>query len=367
MAIELDAKAFWAENGLCAGKPFRTDKPRCALSLPVDDHWLIEEMRIPSTLRYYRDGDYRATVNRQCNDRFEAAVGLRPFRETPAPKAILRIEEVFGSHFELTESGTPWLEPGVRSIEDLTALCGRIEKLDDKGLRELVFSTGGVVEPQPLNPDGAKKVRSAGSRGPATVGTSVCGTMNLMYWIVDCPVEMGRFYELLGDVLVRYQRIVERESNVTFRGYGWLDDNCCLFSPDLYEQYCLPVLRKVFDAFCPAAEDRRYQHSDSEMRHLLAILGRLGFHGVNFGPTIPAEVIRATMPRTEIHGQIAPMTLRNGTFEEVVAEVKRDFAAAGADGGLLVTTAGSVSAGTSLERLRELMWAVQTYTRYDAR
>jgi uroporphyrinogen decarboxylase len=364
MPIQLEPKAFWAENDLCRGKPFHTDKPRVPLSLPVDDHWLIQEMGVPSTLRYYRDAEYRVTVNRQCNDRCEQAIGLRPFHETLQPRPILRIEEVFGSHLKLTEGGTPWLEPAVQSIADLRDLCARLERLDDRGLRDLMFSTGGTITPQPLNPDGSKKIHGAGSRGPATIGTSVCGTMDLMYWLVDCPVEIGRFYELLADVLVRYQRIVAGESNVTFRGYGWLDDNCCLFSPGLYEQFCYPVLRKVFDEFAPMPEDNRYQHSDSEMRHLLPILSRLNFHGVNFGPTLPAEVIRAAMPRTEIHGQLAPMTLRNGTFDDVMAEVKRDFAVVGADGGLLLTTAGSVSAGTKLERLRELMWAVQTCTRY---
>lgn len=367
MPVELDTKAFWAENELCKGKPFRTDKPRAPLALPVDDHWLLEEMQIPSTLRYYRDPEYRAAVNRQCNDRCQEAIGLRPFNEAVQPKSILRIEEIFGSHFELTEGGTPWLEPGVQTIDDLKALCDRIEKLDDNGLRDRMFSNGGSITPQPLNADGTRRVRGAGSRGPATVGTSVCGTMNLMYWLVDCPADVGRFYELLGDVLVRYQRIVQRESNVTFRGYGWLDDNCCLFSPDLYERFCYPVMKKVFDEFAPSPKDNRYQHSDSEMRHLLTILARLNFHGVNFGPTIPAEVIRSAMPRAEIHGQLAPMTLRNGTFEDVVAEVKRDFAAVGHDGGLLVTTAGSVSAGTKLDRMRELMWAVQEYTRYDGK
>ena len=364
MPIRLDPKAFWAENDLCRGRPFHTDKPRAPLGLPVDDHWLIEELAIPSTLRYYRDAEYRATVNRQCNDRCEESIGLRPFAEAVQPKPVLRIEEVFGSHAELTEGGTPWLEPGVRSIEDLRTLCDRMERLDQKGLRDLMFSNGGSITPQPPDPDGSKRVRSAGSRGPATIGTSVCVTMNLMYWLVDCPVDVGRFYELLAETLVRYQRVVEQESNVIFRGYGWLDDNCCLFSPGLYDRYCYPVMKKVFDAFAPRPEDSRYQHSDSEMRHLLPILARLDFHGVNFGPTIPAEVIRRAMPRAEIYGQIAPMTLRNGTFEDVVAEVRRDFAAVGADGGLFVTTAGSVSAGTKLERLREWMWAVQEFTRY---
>ncbi len=365
MPIELDVNAFWEENSRCTGKPFSTDKPRAPLGLPIDDHWLIEEMQVPSTLRYYRDPEYKARVNRQCNDRCEQAIGIRKFPEEPQPKGILRIEEVFGARFEMTEGGTPWLEPGVETIADLRALLDRVERLDDKALRDLMFSSGGTVFRQPLDDDGSRKVRGAGSRGPATIGTSVCGTMNLMYWLVDEPVVMGRFYDLLGDVLVRYQRIVAEASNVTLRGYGWLDDNCCLFSPDLYDTYCYPVLKKVFAAFAPAPDDHRYQHSDSEMRHLLPILARLDFWGVNLGPTIPAEVIRAAMPRTEIHGQIAPMTLRNGTFEEMVAEVKRDFAAVGGDGGLLITTAGSVSAGTSLERLRELMWAVQMYARYD--
>jgi uroporphyrinogen decarboxylase len=126
-------------------------------------------------------------------------------------------------------------------------------------------------------------------------------------------------------------------------------------------------MEKVFNEFAPLPQDNRYQHSDSEMRHLLPILSRLDFHGVNFGPTIPAEVIRAAMPRTEIHGQIAPMTLRNDTFDEVVAEVRRDFAAVGGDGGLFVTSAGSVPAVTTLGRLREWMWAVERYTRYDRR
>ncbi len=287
MPVALDALAFWAENDLCTNRPFRTDKPRAPLALPVDDHWLLEEMRVPSTVRYYGDPEYRATVNRQCNDRCQAAIGLRPFAETVQPKPILRIEEVFGARFELTEGGTPWLEPGVETIEDLRALCSRIERLDDKALRDLMFSNGGTILPEPAEADGTRPVRRPGSRGPATIGTSVCGTMNLMYWLIDRPVDVGRFYELLGDVLVRYQRIVECERNATFRGYGWLDDNCCLFSPDLYEQFCYPVMKKVFETFAPAPQDSRRQHSDSEMRHLLPILARLNFHAVNLGPHHP--------------------------------------------------------------------------------
>ena len=35
-----------------------------------------------------------------------------------------------------------------------------------------------------------------------------------MYWIVDYPSDMERFFEVLGDVVVRYHRVVEREAGI---------------------------------------------------------------------------------------------------------------------------------------------------------
>ena len=365
MNITLDLPRFWAENQASTGHPFRTDKPRAPISLPVDDHWLLEEMEVPSTVRYYREAAYRAAVNRQCNDRCAAAIGRRPFAENVAPPGILRIEEVLGAKTELTEGGTPWLEPAVHTIEELRAHLDRLAALDDRQLRARMFRNGGLIERAQPNPDGSRPVQRGFSRGPATIATSVLGTTELMFWLLDYPAEVGRFFELLADILIRYQQIVAAERGVCFRGYQVNDDNCALYSPALYEQFCLPAMRRIFDTFCPAPTDYRYQHSDSEMTHLLPILARLNFHGVNLGPTLPVEVIRAHLPRTEIHGQVAPFTLRNRPVAEIVAEVRRDFAGAGGDGGLLVTTAGSIAAGTKFEAIRAFMWAVQEYCRYD--
>ena len=57
--------------------------------------------------------------------------------------------------------------------------------------------------------------------------------------------------------------------------------------------------------------------------------------------------IRAAMPRAVIFGQIPPMLLRNGSEEEIIAAVRSDIDKVGADGGLVIATAGSVSEGTS--------------------
>ena len=65
----LDLAHFWEENAASAQKPFRTDKPRCPVALSLDDHWLLDEMKLPSTMPYYCDAEYAAGVNRRCNDR----------------------------------------------------------------------------------------------------------------------------------------------------------------------------------------------------------------------------------------------------------------------------------------------------------
>jgi uroporphyrinogen decarboxylase len=363
--FDLDLQKFWAENEASLGKPFRTDKPRAPITLPTDDHWLLEEMQLPSTVRYYQDAEYRAQVNRACNDRCQRVIGLRPFPEKPQPPAVLRIEHVMGARTELTEGGTPWLEPGVHNVEELRAKLDELERLDDAKLRDLIFSTGGVVEKAAPNPDGTPPVLRGFSRGPATIATSVIGTTEMLYWLMDYPEDMSRFFAVLADIIIRYHRILGAAAGVTYRGMAVNDDNCALFSPGLYEEFCYPAMRRIFDTLAPDPADDRFQHSDSDMEHLLPILARMNFKAVNLGPNTSVKTIRQFLPHTEIQGEVAPFTLRNKPAEAVIAEVRRDFDGAGADGGLLVTTAGSIAAGTKLEAIRTFMWAVHTYCRYD--
>ena len=363
-APQFDLGGFWRENELSAGKAFRTDKPRAPISLSVDDHWLLQEMQVPSSVRYFSDPEHRAEVNRACNDRCEEILGRRFFSESVDLPAVLRIEEVMGSQRQLVEGGTPWLEPGVNSVEELRTKLAEIELWSDADLRQVIFSSGGQVSRSTPRPDGSRAIVTPGSRGPATQATSILGTMNTLYWLIDYPDDMARFFEVLADVIIRYHWILEAETEVVYRGYYWLDDNCALYSPALYERFCYPAMKRVMDEFAPGSEDYRYQHSDSEMRHLLSLLSTLSFSGVNFGPSIPAHVIRQKMPSTEIHGEVAPNTLREKGLEAIVAEVKRDFAEVGHDGGLVVTTCCSISAGTTLESIRGFMWAVHENCRY---
>ncbi len=185
-----------------------------------------------------------------------------------------------------------------------------------------------------------------GSRGPATIMTSILSAETAFFWMMDRPQLMHRFTKLLADRMVTLNQILREFSGNAEPGWWITDDNCALFNRKLYREYCVPVLEQVLDAMAPG-DARRYQHSDSAMGHLLDMQYGLGIRVVNYGPEVDAGLIRAKMPGAMIHGQMPPFLLRNGSPENIRLRVISDFAKAGATGGLTIATAGSLAAGTA--------------------
>ena len=112
-------------------------------------------------------------------------------------------------------------------------------------------------------------------------------------------------------------------------------------------------------------QDRRFQHSDSDMAHLLPQLAELDLSGTNFGPILSVSEIREHCPNAVIDGQVAPFTYSRNEEANMVAEFLRDFDQAKAARGLMFTTAGSINNGSRLSGMRLLMAAIQRYGRYS--
>ena len=362
MNYEINVKKFWEENEKCL-VPFSTDKPRVPMLFWLDDHFILEEMKIPSTLKFYNDSEYRRGVIQKFNELTEKNIGKKFYDDGPeAPKPV-RFEVIMGAEYGLTEGGTPWLESSVNDIGDLKELVSRLEKLD---VKKEAFPKNWSRQKEEYEKASGKKLKlGRSSRGPATIATSVLGTVNTCMFMMDEPEAMDDFFGFLGARLVEYNNLlIDDTNNEEARGYDIFDDNCFLFPPAQYERFCAPVLEKVYKEFAPGMYDKRYQHSDSDMGHLMGILNDIGVNAVNFGPNIKPEEIRAAMPRTVILGQTPPFVLRNGSPEEIIASVRNDIEKIGGDGGLVESPAGSVPGGTSFENLRIYMWAAETYGKY---
>jgi hypothetical protein len=365
LTANLDIDAFWEENHL--SRALTPEKPRCSVSFSPDDHWLFEFAQVPSTLRYYQDKAYRDQLHRETNQITRKYVGMTFFDEDTWENSPKRIENLFGCEFTYTEGGTPWLTPVTDDPQEFSRILDQAESttiaqwaLPEPYLREWE---------KRLTEGRSLPALGTGSRGPATIMTSVLTAETVFYWLYDHPDLMARFRDILGLKMVELNRALRAFSGNTQIGWWITDDNCALFNRKLYRQYCYPVLQQVLSAMAPDRPGQlptsRYQHSDSAMGHLLDFQRELGINAVNYGPEVDAALIREKMPDTLIKGQMPPMLLRNGTPAEIRQRVIDDFGKAGASGKLEVTTAGSLAAGTGVGRMRWFMQCVQDCTRYD--
>ncbi|MCX6032744.1 MAG: uroporphyrinogen III decarboxylase [Chloroflexi bacterium] len=362
LTAKLDVRAWWEENAGCQG--LTPDKPRCSASFSPDDHWIFEFMDVPSTLRYYLDQAYRNALHREVNAITLAHVGQAFFDEDTWRTTPKRIENLFGCEFGYYEGGTPWLEPVTDDPAEFSRVLDRAEATD---LRTWALPPSGeyLAEWEERTAAGKPLPKlGTGSRGPATIMTSILKPETLFYWFYDHPDLMRRFRDILAARMVEFNRVLREFSGVTEPGWWITDDNSALFNRKLYREYCYPVLERVLAAMAPG-DARRYQHSDSAMGHLLDMQYALGIRNVNYGPTVDAGLIRQKMPDALINGQMPPFLLRNGGPEEIRQQVIADFHKAGGNGRLNVTTAGSLAAGTGVGRMRWFMQVVQECCRYD--
>ena len=198
-----------------------------------------------------------------------------------------------------------------------------------------------------------------------TLATSIYGVENLIYLLIDAPQLALRFRDVIKEAALKYYRLCRRVSDPQRMtpGFSFRDDNCQMLTPDMYEQFGLPILQAIFAEFAPGPNDRRYQHSDSDMGHLLDPLARANLNAVNFGPRVRFAQIRRHLPRAIVHGTLAPFTFMRNDEAAIIAEVRRDMDEARPTLGLIIDTAGSINDGSLLSSMRTVMWTIQSYGR----
>ena len=373
----LDLDRFYADQQAAGADPFGAHIPQCPLGIWMSGECVFAELGIEEDAwRYGHDEEWRLSLNRAYNDKSEKIVSRRLLPEEPTPPgaASKQYPPVKGLHdiFEGThvwESGCWWLQQSARSEDELRALLDRVEgRLEN--LREFLLPAGWDAERDRLMALGVKPPSYRGQRGPVTFAASIYGVENLLFLIMDNPLVAARFRDLILKSMLGMARVLDEEGGYTPetapRGFSFADDNCYLLTPQMYEFFGYPILKAIFDRYSPGERDGRYQHSDSDMRHIVPLLGRLKMTGVNFGPPVMVDHIRRHIPGAVIHGQLAPFTFSRNEEQNIVAEFLRDFEMARQSRGLVFSTAGSINNGSRLTGLRLIMAAIQRYGRYDA-
>jgi len=372
-----DLDRFWTDQEIAVADPFGDHIPQVPLGAICNWECVFDELgETQDWQRYlYDDPEGALDLRKRYNDLAEPIVGRRLLDEEPQEPGP-RWPEVKGLHdifeaenvWEGGPAGSWWLKQSAHDATELAALLGRVEQRLEN-LRDFLLPGNWDEEKARLVALGHKVPRYRGQRGPCTFACSIFGPENLLLLYYDDPGLFRRFSDVLGRAILGRAQVLDREAGYGDddypRGWSWADDNCCLFTPEMYEGFAMPIHATVFGYYAPDPGDWRYQHSDSDMAHLLPLMKELDFKGTNFGPTLTVSEIREYCPNAVIEGQLAPFTYSRNEEANMVAEFLRDYEQAREKRGLNFTTAGSINNGSRLTGMRLLMAAIQRYGRYD--
>jgi len=370
----VDLERFWADQEIAAKNPWGFDIPQAPLGIFMGHDPVFDEVGVEEDMwRFLHDEDWRLQICKAYNDKAEKIVGRRLLSEIksdpnrPHYPAHKQLHDIFEARNEW-KSGSWWMRESAHTEDELTSLLDRVdERLAN--LRAFLLPPEWDDIHDTLMAQGVKPGLYRAQRGPVTFATSVYGVENLLFLILDNPDLAARFRDAILNAMLGIARVLEEEAGYTSEtaphGFYFLDDNCYLLTPDMYEFFGYPILKGVFDRYSPNPGDGRGQHSDSAMGHLLPLLGRLGMTSVNLGPTLTVSEIREHLPKAVIHGQLAPFTFSRNEEERIVEEFLRDFEMAQEKRGWVFTTAGSINNGSRLTGMRLIMAAIQRYGRFD--
>jgi uroporphyrinogen decarboxylase len=368
----VDLDRFWEDQTKARGNVWADDCPQLPLGIGMSSECVWTELGVDEDWhRLLHDGAFRTELNRQYNDLSEKIVGKRLLNERkpgggpgwPGTKAL---HDIFEAQ-NVWHDWSYWLQQSANTPDELAALLDRVEgRLEN--LRDFLLPPEWDQRKEELLAAGIKPPRYRGQRGPITFACSVYGPENLIFLIMDQPDLAARFRDLILKAMLERARILDEEAGDTPEtaphGWGWADDNCCLLNLEMYEFFGLPILKGIFDVYSPNPKDSRFQHSDSDMGHLLPALAKVGLNGTNFGPNVMVDEIREHLPNAVIQGQLAPFTFSRDEHVNMVAETIRDFEYSREQKGVVFATAGSINNGSRLTGLRLIMSAIQRYCRY---
>lgn len=364
MHYDVDTAAFWRDDEIAHRDNCFFRGPQAALGIRMSGECVYAELGEEGNPWVPEERTRAIDLYRRYNDKAEKIVGKRLLDENIPPvdsqyPYVKRIGEAFGGVYRIVHA-TEWLD---KCLDDCKALEKALDRVETMDYRAFMLPANWESEKKRIHETyGTHPPLMRHIRGPVTLACSLMGTQEFLYFLIDEDELAERFSHAITHATLEMARVMDEEAGVTPEGepgFSFADDNSCLLSPDMYERFGYPVLRDAFAKYSPNPGDKRYQHSDSAMGHLLPILGRLDLNGVNFGPTVMARDIRKYLPHARIDGCISPMAFMRNEEENLKAETLRDIEAAFECGGVNISTAGSINNGSSLESMRMIMSLIQ--------
>lgn len=206
-----------------------------------------------------------------------------------------------------------------------------------------------------------------GTDGPFTLAANLRGAANICVDIYEDPDYVHRLLDYITQATILRIKALRSLRNEVLKTKSWgaADDSIALLSCEAYREFVLPAHRRLYETFSEGGPNSIHLCGDAT-RHFLTLRDELNIKSFDTGFPVDFGWLRRTLgPDVTVYGGPSVPLLRNGTPEQVRAEVRRICESGIIEGGKFVLREGNnLAPRTPLENIRAMYEAGREYGRF---
>jgi len=264
----------------------------------------------------------------------------------------------FGCDISLPDDDNPWLSPwiipGLRSLDDIEAL----EVPDPRGcvgrLRAHYVKAFGreirVEEATNIHP-------------PCSAAGSLMGPERLYTYLYKYPDAMHGLFGKLLETFFAIKDYNDERRGVVANGIGLCDDHAGYLSEDMYRRFVLPYNKRIYERY---GARWRSLHMDSRTDHIAKVLvDEYGIMDMDLGAAADIEKIKEAFDgRVIFNGNVDSRILVAGSVEQIEMSAEHCIKSAARGGGYIFDCGGETYAGIDPTRLIYMVRYVKKIGKY---
>ncbi|MEW6743118.1 MAG: uroporphyrinogen decarboxylase family protein [Planctomycetota bacterium] len=189
--------------------------------------------------------------------------------------------------------------------------------------------------------------------GPFTNAAVLMGHSEIFTAVLERPQFVRELLRIVTDKTLEWLDFCWEELRIPHRDFGFTDDSAQGLSPELYEELVLPEDRRLRDHF----DGRVSLHMCGRTEHLLHyFVEALRIHEFQgFGWAVDKRTVAALMGgRVVLLGNVNPMTILQGTPQDVKRETRECLEIFAPLGGYIVQDGNNIAPGSPLENVNAM-------------
>jgi uroporphyrinogen-III decarboxylase len=194
------------------------------------------------------------------------------------------------------------------------------------------------------------------------IAVDLAGT-DFYWWMLEYPEACHCFLKKITQGEIMAEELARQLQGIPLCGgaYGLAEDSAQIMSLRQFREFCVPYSRALFDRF---GTQGREVHMCGNSSHLLQALREdLKITSFNvFGYLVPPKVAAANLGGvSRMWGNINPMLMKDGNFQQVKQAALECIEVIGPCGGFMLGDGANVCPGTPLQSFQAIMEAAEEY------